>query len=262
MVSAGALESLKGQKEDPPSEAEIIASVDKHHATVEAYEANVARALAAARGEAVAVAPAPSLAAEQAPPPDAALGPNVVKVAERLPPELRRAVARDPSLAGALTEEQKRRLADALFGAEKIGEGEGALLHVVKGFRDARLVPFLVAQLRRVEDNPPIEAEEWLAVLSEVMNNEEAVEIITGYSANVTYYEEEETAGGESAETAEAGAGDEAESNEADEEADQKEMEAREAAATERATKKRSAMLKDLLARVERILAAPEVARR
>lgn len=84
------------------------------------------------------------------------------------------------------------------------------------------------------------------------------------YSANVTYYEEEEeeeTAGDESAATDEAEAVEEEESAEADEEFDRKEQDARDAAATERATKKRSAMLKDLLARVERILATPDVAR-
>ncbi|HEX6623636.1 MAG TPA: hypothetical protein VF064_07980 [Pyrinomonadaceae bacterium] len=257
MVSTQALEHSKEQRERQPSEAEIRASVPKHHATAEEYEADVARALAVAWGEA-AVAPT-----SPAPPPgEAALAPPPGVAVEREPVELRRATPRDPSLAAALSEEQQRRLADALFGAEKIGVGEGALLHVVKGFQDARLVPFLVAQLRRVEDNPPTEAEEWLAVLSEVSNNEEAVHLITNYSANVTYYEEEEemTAGDESAGTDKAAAVDEEESAGTDEEFDQKEQDARDAAATERATKKRSALLKDLLARVERILASPDVA--
>ncbi len=79
MVSTEALEGLKEQKANPPSEAEIRASVPKHNATVEEYEASVAQPRAAMRGEA-AVPPA-----SPAPPPgEAALAPPPEVVVERV----------------------------------------------------------------------------------------------------------------------------------------------------------------------------------
>jgi hypothetical protein len=165
-------------------------------------------------------------------------------------PGFQRAAQPDASLAKLLTEDQKRRLADTLFGAEKIETGEEALLDVVKNFGDARFAPYLIAQLRRVEADPPYQVEGWLQSLSDAVRSEEVTQLVSSYSENVSYYEDEETEESESAEDA----SEKRELTEA-------EAEAQEKAATERATKKRSALLKDCLAQIERILAATEVAR-
>lgn len=232
MLSADAL-ARGAEPTEAPSVVAAVPYVDKHTATVEeyaAYEAAVERAR---------TTPAPV----------------AVQVAEQLrvepePIDVRRITPRDPSLVTSLGEDQKRRLADALFAAEKIGEGEHALVTVVKDFGDARFIPFIIAQLRRVEDDPPPEAVEWLAALAQVMKNEEANELVMKFSEQVTYFEEEVS--DEGAEEADA----------VDEQAAQKELEEREAAGYQRAREKRSAMLKDLLVRVEVILASPpQVAR-
>lgn len=258
MLSAQALERANEEKEHPvdPARAALIAelSVDKHSATVEEYEAAVKRAREAAEAAAQSPSPAPA----PGPPSDVneddlrrhTVGPG----GREETVETRRATPRDPSLAAALGENQKRRLADALFGAEKMGEGEDALLQVVKDFGDARLVPFLVAQLRRVEDDAPPEAEAWLTVLSHVMKSEAALDLVMNYSENVTYYD---YAIGELTDKIDEGE----EAEETEKELTQEEQDAQEAAAIERARKKRSVMFKELLANVERILAAPQVAR-
>ncbi len=249
MLSADALEREGRKQETPPAEAtggadasalDVASTAPVPMESVRGEESGDALDLspvAVADGGGTTDAPAPPL-----------MQFNSETAQFRLPVTLRRA-PRDPSLAAALSEDQKRRLADALFSAEKIEEGEGALLQVVKNFGDARFAPFLVAQLRRVEDNPPYQVEEWLTILANAMKSEEAVELTGKYSENVTYYEEERAV--------------ESDVEEAEEEeiVDQKELDAREAAGNERARKKRSDMLKELLTRVERIAASAELAR-
>jgi hypothetical protein len=149
----------------------------------------------------------------------------------------------DATLVAQLTDNQKRRLADALFGAKQIGKGEDALLSVVKDFKDSRLSAFIIAQLRRVENDAPFQAENWLGALAESLKNESLTKLVETYTNDATYYEEEKTA-------------------DTDAEANRStaEIEANYQAAIERATRKRASMLKDLLSQFERLVASGEVA--
>jgi hypothetical protein len=149
----------------------------------------------------------------------------------------------DSSLVAQLNDGQKRRLADALFEAEQIEKGEDALLSVVKDFKDSRFAGFVIAQLRRVEKDPPMEAERWLEVLADSLKNESFTNLVDAYTKGATYYEEEENTANSS----------DANRSEAEEEAIYK-------AAVERATRKRVSMLKDLLSQFDRLVASGEVA--
>jgi hypothetical protein len=59
------------------------------------------------------------------------------------------------AFAALLTADQKERLMKALLAAEKITEGDEALIELAADFHDPRLLPFLVSQLHRVAGNPP-----------------------------------------------------------------------------------------------------------
>jgi hypothetical protein len=152
----------------------------------------------------------------------------------------------DPSLAPLLTDAQKRRLADALFGAREMGEGEGALLQLVSDFGDPRFPGFVLAQLHRVEDDPPNEADVWLRTLAESLGNKELIEEAADFSTSLVREvpdEERPTDADESA---------------AVQPKPPETPEAREAAfnaALERSRSRRSAALKAIVARLEQFIA-------
>ena len=75
------------------------------------------------------------------------------------------------AFAALLTADQKERLMKALLAAEKITEGDGALIELAADFRDPRLLPFLVSQLHRVEANPPQTAYTIVRVVAELLND-------------------------------------------------------------------------------------------
>jgi hypothetical protein len=192
--------------------------------------------------------------------------PEVIKLGP-VRPLFPRYTERDPSLVALLGEEQKRRLADAFFGAEQIEEGEDALLPVVKEFNDSRLTGFLLAQLHRVEAEPPFEAEGWLSVLADALKNENISKLVADYSEKVSYYEAEETAdesadsaGDESAESVEDESAESAEDESAAADPDPQAEAAAYSAGVERAARKRGARLKDLLSQIDRFINSGELA--
>jgi hypothetical protein len=192
-------------------------------------------------------------------------GDAVVETPRMRPPNFRH-TRPDASFVALLNPVQKQRLANALFGSEELGEGESTLLHVVREFEDPRFVPFVRAHLRRVEDAPPQEAAGWLSALAAALKNEKIVELADAYLINAPYYDDEE-------EESEEQSGQESESESEDDEAPEAEEEAapeapedpeaeaaREAAAYERATRKRAAMLKDALTRIDYFISTGQLA--
>ncbi|MCA1633964.1 MAG: hypothetical protein LC802_09665 [Acidobacteria bacterium] len=144
-----------------------------------------------------------------------------------------------PEPVNGLTPDQKARLADALFRADKFGRGETALLNVVKGWGDARLVPFLAGQLRGLEKDPPYFADELMNVLAHALKDKNLRQLVENYSANAPYQDYFE---GEDEQEEELG--------------EEGEAEKRARAVTEGKTKisavqKRSEMLREFLAAVE-----------
>ncbi len=92
-----------------------------------------------------------------------------------------------PEAVAALTPDQKTRLANALFRADKVGEGETTLLDIVKGWGDERLVPFLSAQLRGLEKDPPYFATELMSVLAEALKDKALAKLVENYIENAPY---------------------------------------------------------------------------
>jgi hypothetical protein len=153
----------------------------------------------------------------------------------------------DPSLASLLSAGQKRRLTDALLGSQEMNEGEQALFYVVRGYGDERLPDFLLAQLRRVQDDPMYESGEWLLALVASLGDRGLTALADKYVTDGFFDSSEvEAAAGEPATPA----------------AGQTEDEKREAMAArfraihERAQRRRSEALKAMLTRVEEVMAA------
>ncbi|HEU4593545.1 MAG TPA: hypothetical protein VFS10_00150 [Pyrinomonadaceae bacterium] len=92
-----------------------------------------------------------------------------------------------PESVAALTPDQKTRLANALFRADKIGEGETTLLEIVKGWGDERLVPFLNNHLRNLEKDPPYFATELMSVLAETLKDKTLERLVENYMSNAPY---------------------------------------------------------------------------
>jgi hypothetical protein len=159
----------------------------------------------------------------------------------------------DPSLAPLLDAAQKQRLADALFASDEPSEGDDVLMQVVKDFDDPRLPAFLLARLHRFEDDAPPAAELWLRTLAASLKNPRLAELAASYTQDATYYEYEEE-GGEP--EAEASNDEAAETEEAEEQPPDPEVAA---AAEERAKLKRSALLKELLTRIDLFVATGQL---
>jgi hypothetical protein len=171
----------------------------------------------------------------------------------------------DPALVPLLNAVQKQRLADALFASSEPGESDNFLMQLVKEYGDARFPNFVLARLHRFENEAPFEAEIWLRFLAGSLKNKQITELADSYSESTTYYEEEETEAATETEAAaeanDAADDEEAASEEAEETpADREAEDARQTAATERATLKRSAMLKALLARIDLFVATGQLA--
>lgn len=159
----------------------------------------------------------------------------------------------DPALVPLLNAVQKQRLSDALVASSEPSEGDDLLMQVVKDFGDPRLPGFLLARLHRFEDEAPLEAELWLSTLAAVLKQKQLIELADSYTQDAAYFEwDEEPAAETPADSAAASGGEEVSDEEAEEKPVDPEVEAaREAAAEERATLKRSATLKALLARID-----------
>jgi chemotaxis protein histidine kinase CheA len=186
---------------------------------------------------------------ESAPGLDANSAPMLRQIAE-LPLRVRRGVeAADPSWIKLVTEAQKQRLSDAFFSAEKIDEGEQLLLALVENYGDPRLVPFLMRQLRRVENAPPYEAETWVSVLGRLIEDRAVKKLAVEYTEKATYYEHDVMAEGTSEADAQEASG---EVVTGDAQVDAESEEAAAAAQDAFSARKRSVLLREFIAHVER----------
>lgn len=169
----------------------------------------------------------------------------------------------DGSIVNGLTAEQRRRLADALFASEKVGEGEIHLVRLVGSWGDERLAPYAIRYLRGVEQDPPYEASEMVSALAHALKDETLVELSDEYAERASYFDEpeEETADAEeeSEETEESG-GEEPEAESGEESGEEAEEEATPRLLTTlhapdgtklNATQRRSQMLRNFLAAVD-----------
>ena len=89
--------------------------------------------------------------------------------------------------AAMLSDEQKNRLKAALFNINALAEDDMMLVTLVQHWKDERLVPFLLEQLRRVEANPPRLAERIIEAIAEATHDEEVKALAEEYNGNASY---------------------------------------------------------------------------
>jgi hypothetical protein len=90
-----------------------------------------------------------------------------------------------------LTQGQKDRVLARLYDTEELSHGEFNLLELARQWKDARLAPFLIAQLHRMEAAPKRFAETIIEHLVELLDNQEVEDAAAEYSNNVSYEDEE-----------------------------------------------------------------------
>jgi hypothetical protein len=144
-----------------------------------------------------------------------------------------------PDFIKLLTVEQKRRLADALFSVKDVSYNEILLIELVKHWDEPRLVPFLLAYLHTVIEEPPYTVQDLVTLVAEKLDNQPLTNLARGYCENAAYYDAEENS---DANAAVQDAGDEAQQQQVDPE---------EKALRGTSTQKRSARLKRFLASAE-----------
>ena len=118
-----------------------------------------------------------SEAADNVSPPDAAEG----EASEQTVEVYRPGYQVDPDFARLLTDEQKTRLGTALVGAQEFSFTEFMLLQMVKGWNDARLVPFLLAQLRKPTGDSSYFTEEMVKIVAQTLDNEAVNDLAERY---------------------------------------------------------------------------------
>lgn len=99
------------------------------------------------------------------------------------------------NFAEMLTGKQRERLMTALFKTDPAGDGEGDLIELAFIWRDERLAPYLVSQLRRPENDAPQRALRWTRVLGELFDDEDLYSLVDKYyeSADIEYNLEPES---------------------------------------------------------------------
>jgi hypothetical protein len=146
-----------------------------------------------------------------------------------------------PEFAALLTDKQKERLMASLFATDTASYRESDLIYLARIWNDRRLVPYLVSQLRRMEDDPTNFAGVMMGAISEILEDEEVSSLAEEYD-DATFPEEESSESEESEEREESPA---AEPEQGPEGPNSREMSFAEA------RQDRSAKLKRFLAAVE-----------
>ena len=163
--------------------------------------------------------------------------------------------ASEPPLAALLTVAQKERLTQVLFNIKTLAEDDRSLVELVQHWDDGRLVPYLLAQLKQMEENPSRFAEDIVNLISDALGDREVNAFAVVYGDNISYEDldaEEEAAAAEEAEEPEEAEPDEdAESVEDVEEVEQTEEVEADVVTPAEARQKRSEMLKKFIALVE-----------
>lgn len=165
----------------------------------------------------------------------------------------------NPNYVASLTDEQKSRVASAVFSAEQISESENMLLDVMRNWNDPRYVPFLVARLRREPKEDDAEQyyfDYFVSHIAHALGDKELIALsekftnINPYS-EMTPDDEESAEGAESSGETEAAEVEETAAGEEETNADEAEEAARLEAATRMSEQKRRDALAQFLALVE-----------
>ena len=86
-----------------------------------------------------------------------------------------------------LSDEQKGRLRAALFSLDALTEQDMELVALVQHWKDERLVPFLLNQLRRLEANPPQLAERIMEAIAEATHDGDLELLAEAYRNDASY---------------------------------------------------------------------------
>jgi hypothetical protein len=90
-------------------------------------------------------------------------------------------------LASALTENQKTRMANTLFGISELSENDMDMVSLIREFGDERLLPYLVSQLRRMADREPRFAGSLVREIADVVNDEDLNRLASDYRDAARY---------------------------------------------------------------------------
>ncbi len=94
---------------------------------------------------------------------------------------------------GLLTDEQKYRLTTALVNIERLKDADSVLVEVVKRWDDARLVPYLLSQLRHTDEESPYLTENLMMIVARKIGDEALIAQVEKFST----MENEETGEGD-----------------------------------------------------------------
>ena len=140
-----------------------------------------------------------------------------------------------------LTDKQKDQLKAALFKTTEIKQSDMPLIQLVRSWKDKQLVPYLVWQLRHIEADPSMMAQQIIIIIADLSNDKEINNVADEYNENASYEDLKE----EEVDALEASVDEESEPAE-DEDVDPEKIDA----AT--AKRRRSELLKKFLAAVEK----------
>jgi hypothetical protein len=79
-------------------------------------------------------------------------------------------------IADMLTPEQRDRIVKVVLGLDKISDGDEMLIRVAAGWKDQRMVPFLLSKLEQVTATPDVTAANLASVLSDIFDDEQITE--------------------------------------------------------------------------------------
>jgi|GEM_PF-1630447 len=83
---------------------------------------------------------------------------------------------------GLLTDEQKYRLTTALVNIERLKDADSVLVEVVKRWDDARLVPYLLSQLRHTDEESPYLTENLMMIVARKIGDEALIAQVEKFS--------------------------------------------------------------------------------
>lgn len=89
--------------------------------------------------------------------------------------------------AALLTPAQKERLTTTLLNAEELDEGEQLLIQLVGGWKDERLVPFMLKHLARMADKPPYHAADMMRLVAHTLGDQTLIKFVANYSKTAAY---------------------------------------------------------------------------
>jgi hypothetical protein len=95
-----------------------------------------------------------------------------------------------PDFAALLTVEQRMRLMNALFTTEQIQNRDFELIELAQRFKEPRLAPFLIEQLRRLEANPPRFAARLIDAVMSALEDKSIAALAEEYQDNATYLDQ------------------------------------------------------------------------